>query len=135
MDGQNFQNNQNNQNSNQGYQDYTANMQNQAPPMSQPPTPENKTNVLAIVGMILGIISIIASCCYVWVGIIFGVAGLVCSIMSRKQSKSGMGMAGIICSIIGIVIGVAMTILAAIGLAALGGMEGMEDILSQYGYY
>lgn len=78
--------------------------------------PQKKTNVLAIVGMILGIVSIPA-CCFAWVGCVFGIAGLICSIISFKNGKSGMGIAGVICSILGIIGGIIMTV---VGLAALG---------------
>lgn len=136
MDGQNFQNDQNGQNSNSNYQDYTANVQNQMPPVQNYGQQEpQKTNVLAIVGMVLGILAILVNCCiaYAFVGIILGIAGLVCSILSRKQGKSGMATAGIICSIIGILIAVALTILMAIGFAALQNPE-FQDLMKQYGY-
>lgn len=81
-----------------------------------------KTNALAIVGMILGIISIIAGGCG-WYGLVLGIPGLICSILSRKQGKSGIGVAGIVCSVIGIVIAILMTIFAFIVLSMVGSAD------------
>lgn len=133
MDG-NYQNNQNN---NSNYQDYTSNPQNQVPPVNNYGSPEpKKTNVLAIVGMILGILSILINCCvaYAFVGIVLGIAGLVCSIISRKQGPSGMAVAGIVCSIIGMLIAVVITILMVIGFAALQDPE-MQRLIESYSSY
>lgn len=77
----------------------------------------NQTNVLAIVSLVLGIVAIIAGCCG-WVGILFGIGGIVCAIFANKQSQTGLAKGGLICSIIGIVLGVIMTILGVIGIAS-----------------
>ena len=125
MDEQNM----NNQNDN--YQDYTSQyQQNSYQPEQEPP---KKTNVLAIVGMILGIVSILMGCCG-WYSIIFGIPGLICSILSRKQGKSGMSVAGIVCSIIGIIIGILMTVLAFGVLYILGSSPVYQELLQYYGY-
>lgn len=79
---------------------------------------QKNTNVLAIIGLIAGILSIFGIC-FAWVGCVIGIVGLVCSILSRKQGPSGMSVAGIVCSIIGIVGGIIMTIFAASLLVAL----------------
>lgn len=120
--------NMNNQNNN--YQDYTSQyQQNSYQPQQEPP---KQNNVLAIVGMILGIISILMGCCG-WYSIIFAIPGLICSILSRKQGKSGMAVAGIVCSIIGIIIGVLMTVLAFGMLAIVGSMPEYQELMEQYG--
>lgn len=50
------------------YQDYTANVQPQAATTAPVQQPENKeTNVLAIVSLVLGILSIILGCCTGWI--------------------------------------------------------------------
>lgn len=77
----------------------------------------NQTNVLAIISLVLGILAIIMGCCG-WVGILFGIGGIVCAIFANKQSQTGLAKGGLICSIVGIVLGVIMTILAVIGVAA-----------------
>lgn len=123
MDGNNFgnenvQNNgQNNQNvtsnsqpNNQytNYQDNTANnMYYQAPVDNGV---ENKANGKQIAGLVFGILAICTSCCYGIPGIIFGIVGLILSILGNKESKHGVGIAGLVCSIIGLLCGVAMTI-------------------------
>lgn len=37
---------------------------------------------------------------------ILGIAGLICAIMGNKRSKTGVGTAGMVCSIIGLILGV-----------------------------
>lgn len=50
------------------YQDYTANVQPQAAATAPVQQPENKeTNVLAIVSLVLGILSIVLGCCTGWI--------------------------------------------------------------------
>ncbi len=112
MDGQNFQNEQNSveeqrvQTTN-NYQDYTTNVQTQYTSYNQPAP--KQTNVLAIVSLVFGILSILC-CCSAFIGSILGIVGVICGILAQKQSKSGMAIAGIICSALGIVLGIAMTI-------------------------
>lgn len=64
----------------------------------------------AVTGMILGILSIIM-CCTFWFDIILGIAGLVLSIIGLK-SKQGQGfsIAGICCSIAGMLFAIVMTV-------------------------
>lgn len=94
-----------------------------------------QTNVLAIVGMILGIVSILIGCCSGWYAILIGIPGLICSILSRKQSKTGMAVAGIVCSIIGIIIGILLTVILIGLLAILELYPELFEILESYGYY
>ncbi len=99
MDGNNLGNN---------YQDNTANnTYYQAPPDNGA---ENKANGKQIAGLVFGILAICCSCCYGVPGIIFGIVGLILSIMGNKENKHGIGVAGLVCSIIGLVCGVAMTV-------------------------
>lgn len=93
MDGQNFQND--------NYQDYTANVQ--AQPAAEQPQEQN--NTLAVVSLVLGIVSIITACCC-GIGFVLGIAGIICAVLANKKNKSGIGTAGLICSIIGTVFGV-----------------------------
>ncbi len=99
MDGQNFQNN----------------------PYQQPTPPEGpkKTDALAIVSLVLGIVSIVMSCCYTYLGIALGIGGIICSVMSNKKQKSGLATAGMVCSIIGLVLSVLLLIFSAAILAML----------------
>ena len=122
MSDQNF-----NQTDNNNYQDYNYNQY-------QQPTPEQpkQTNVLAIVGMILGIISILAGCCG-WYSLVLGIPGLICSILSRKQEKSGMSVVGIVCSVIGMIIGILMTIIAFGVIALFATDPSYQKLFQNYG--
>lgn len=123
MDGQNMGNEQNNQTSQySNYQDNTANIPYQAPTESPQ---SNKANTLQIVSLICGIGGIVFGCCTGYVGIVLGIAGLICAILGNKQGKSGVGTGGLICSIIALVISIIILILAVIGWG----------ILQEYGYY
>ncbi len=124
MDGQNFQNGFNNEQNVQGtpvvtpvstpmtetvnvntgsysYQDntaqYGASMYTQSAVVEEPKTPG-----LAIGALVMGIVSIVLSCCC-GSGIIFAIAGLIMAIVANKKQKSGVGTAALICSIVGIV--------------------------------
>ncbi len=132
MDGQNFNNGENtHETQNTGYyQDNTANAQYQTPVYNaQPAEQSSGTNTMAIVSLVLGILSIVLSCCY-GAGVIFGIVGVILAVLSKKQGKSGMGTAGMVCSIIGIVASVIMIILMVIGVAAI-----MDDPSLYYNYY
>ena len=130
MDEQNFQNEQNNmeqnifeqptaeqsgmeQNSadnfNDYYQDYTSAYD------VQPVVENNQAsdnNTLAIVSLVLGIVSIVTGCC--GSGFLFGVGGIICAVFANKKNKSGMGKAGMITSIIGLVLSVIATVVIII---------------------
>ena len=109
------------------YQDYTANVQPQTA-AATPVQPENKdTNVLAIVSLVLGILSIVLGCCTGWIGALFGIGGVICAVFANKQGKTGLAKGGLICSIVGIVLGILITILAVIfSVAMIGsGVYGM----------
>ena len=97
------------------YQDYTANVHPQT--IVEAPKAENKeTNVLAIVSLVLGILSIVLGCCTGWIGALFGVGGIICAVFANKQGKGGL-----ICSIVGIVLGILITILAVVFSVAMIG--------------
>lgn len=109
------------------YQDYTANVQSQAAATAPVQTENKETNVLAIVSLVLGILSILLGCCTGWVGALFGVGGIICAVFANKQGKTGLAKAGLICSIIGIVLGILITILAVVFSVALVG-SGIESM-------
>jgi uncharacterized membrane protein len=66
--------------------------------------------------MILGIISIPLACCG-WGGLLFGIAGAILGYLGRKKADQGLAtnrgqaQAGLICGIIGAVLGVALIVL------------------------
>ena len=98
------------------YQDYASNVQPQVA-VTTPVQPENKdTNVLAIISLVLGILSISG-----WIGALFGIGGIICAVFANKQGKSGLSKAGLICSIVGIVLGILITVLAVVFSMAMVG--------------
>lgn len=74
------------------------------------PPPGNQPNNLAIGSMIVGIFSLI-SCCIPLLQFILGVAGILLVIFSKRGKPwSGFAIAGLVLSIIAILISVAMVI-------------------------
>lgn len=134
MDEQNFGNGQtggdsNNSQSGNYYQDYTANMQQyQAPPQNDGP---RGANGLQVAGLVLGIIGIPASCCY-GIGLVFGIIGLILSLVGNKRNKgSGVGIGGLVCSIIAVVIGMIMAIYYVYFFVVLMNSGTFEEMMQQ----
>ncbi|WP_289033821.1 DUF4190 domain-containing protein, partial [uncultured Arsenicicoccus sp.] len=79
------------------------------------PQPQG-TNVLGIIALILGILSIPLACCGGWPGLIAGIVAIVLGVMGNKKAKQGLvggkglSMAGLILGIIGTVMGIAMLV-------------------------
>ncbi|MCH5343892.1 MAG: hypothetical protein J1E64_07625 [Acetatifactor sp.] len=86
----------------------------------------NQTNVLAIVSLVAGIVSIIGACCFTWLGIIAGIAGIICAVFANKQGKTGLAKAGMICSIVGL----ALCVILIIAALVLGVGLGLADMAS-----
>jgi hypothetical protein len=70
---------------------------------------EKKTNVKAIVSLILGCLSIV--CCCVWyVGMLFGLVAIVLGILAQRDNfvpKSDLAIAGIVVGAVGFALGFA----------------------------
>lgn len=122
---------------NQGnyYQGYNTNQQYQSSYYQQPA--QRKVNVLSVIGLILGILSILANCNLAFFNLIFAVPGLVCSIIGYKQGKSGLSIGGIVCSSIGIVIGIFWVVMLVVGIYFLSNMNSNDlrefmNIIQQY---
>jgi len=62
---------------------------------------------LAIASLIMGIISIVFCCCW-GAGIVFAVPGIFMARSANKKNKTGVGTAGMVCSIIGTVLNACM---------------------------
>ena len=98
--------------------------------MMQTPLP-NATPVL-----VLGIISIVGSCCYGIVGLICGIIALVLAKKSTTQYNANPSAytvaslknvnAGRICAIIGLILSV-LYLIAIIGVIGFFGMEALKD--------
>lgn len=129
MDGQNFNNEQNN-----NYQDYTSNInQYQAPPNDGD---SSGTNGFQIAGLVLGIIGIVTCCCYGIPGIIFGLIGLILAIVGNSKNKgSGVGIGGMVCSIIALIFGIIATIYYGLIIQGMfAGTGPFAEIIEELGY-
>lgn len=78
-----------------------------------------QTDGLAIASLVLGIASIIMTCCITYVAIVLGIVGIVLAVQSNKKQKSGLATAGLVCSIIGIAIAVICIVIALVFGTAL----------------
>lgn len=145
MDNNQNQNPQNNQNQNP-YQNnqnpYQQAPQNQYPNnqyggYNPPPVVPGKSQ--ATVSLVCGIISIV----FCWLGLctwvvgsvialVLGIVGAVMAVKAKKlmpPAQAGMATAGLVCSIVGIVLSVIFTICSIIGYAAAC------SIINEYGRY
>ena len=61
-----------------------------------------------------------------------GIIGLVCSIKGRKEGNSGVNTAGLVCSIVGIILSVIMLIYFIIVGAAVFSALSDPSVLEQY---
>ena len=156
MDEQNYENAQFNQNEFQStgnaqqngsnYQDYT-NVQYQAP-YDYDSGRSDKANGMQIASLVLGILGIPACCCYGIPGVLFGIIGLVLAIIGNQKSRNkGIGIAGLVCSIIAIVFGALASVYYIYVLQAFAPLiqrvidgeityeEMMQELMLEYGAY
>lgn len=96
--------------------------------------PKSEGKALQICALVFGILGIVCCVCYG----IFGVIGLVLSIICLASGKkSGLSIAGLICSILGVILTIVMFV---VGLNAntitnkLQGLEEDTEIVSEYTY-
>ncbi len=78
---------------------------------------------MAVAALILGICSIVFDFIFQWLGILLGVVGIIMGAVARsKTPENGMATGGLVCSIIGTILGI-VTLVACVacvgGLAAL----------------
>ncbi|MBO5373656.1 MAG: DUF4190 domain-containing protein [Lachnospiraceae bacterium] len=82
---------------------------------------------MAIASMILGIVSLVLSCVW-YVSLITGIVSIVLAVMyNKKNGKCGMTTAGIVCSVIGMILAVVLIVLS-VGLLAALGMSGIAEL-------
>ncbi|MCM1192748.1 MAG: hypothetical protein NC123_00655 [Butyrivibrio sp.] len=139
MDEQNYGNQQNGESgtgssSGNYYQDYTANTQQYQPPQNGGP---NKANGMQIAGLVLGILGIPGCCCYGVLGLLLGIIGLILALVGNSKNKgSGIGIAGLVCSIIAIIFGILMTVYFAwyinMVMNSDSFMEMMQEMMEYY---
>lgn len=78
--------------------------------------PKKQTNGFHIASLVCGILSICACCCYGVPAIVLGIAGIVCANLGNRTGRSGVGKAGCICSIVGLVFGAIAVIYSAVAM-------------------
>ena len=100
----------------------------QQPVYQQPVAPDASVpgKALGIVGMILGIISVLFCWwpLYFWLGYVFGLPAIILSCVAKGKAKSvgrknGMATAGFVCSLIALIVA---TVYVMIGLLELMGL-------------
>lgn len=79
-----------------------------------------RSNGKAIAALVLGICSIVFSCLIPILGILLGIVAIVFAVLSNKEGKSNMALAGMITGISGIVIGIIMWIINIVILTSVG---------------
>ena len=93
-------------------------------------------NGLQIASLIIGILSDIC-CCFGFVSITASVAGIILGIIGNKKGKHGVGTAGVICSVIGLILAILLLVLSYLTLVTLPEnindfLEWLVEIESQY---
>lgn len=96
----------------------------------------NEKIAVAVISMILGILSILCCC---WIGmfdLILAIPAVILGILTvtKKWAGKGMAIAGIICGGIGILLCVALIIIALIGggLEEAASNQGVQDLLEEF---
>ncbi|EYT66710.1 MULTISPECIES: DUF4190 domain-containing protein [Curtobacterium] len=74
----------------------------------------NSGNGIAVGSLVLGIVGVVFSFLFVWVGLIASIIGLVLGFVARRRNAGtrGMVLAGIILSVIGLVLSIIFIIVA-----------------------
>lgn len=130
MSEENFNGNVNNDQ--QQYQQYQQPQQNYQQPYQQNYGQQgpDQSNVLPIVAMVLGIVSIVLTCFVsaswsTWLGLACAVAAIVIGAISKKKfGKNAMATAGLVCGIVAIALWVLAIILVLVaGFALVGALS------------
>ncbi|MDQ0716528.1 putative membrane protein [Streptomyces luteogriseus] len=95
-----------------------------------PPAPQNGPGIAA---MVLGIVSCTLFCLYGVVSLVTGILAVVFGIKGRKRAEAGVAtnhgqaQAGLIMGIIGIILGIAVIVLIAVGITAAINSDDYDD--------
>lgn len=91
---------------------------------------------MAVASMVLGIVSIVMLCCSQYISLPCAIIGLILGIMYKKNNgKNGMATAGVVCSIVSLVISILAIIASVVFLGAVGGREGLNELLNELQQY
>ena len=93
--------------------------------VTQGPQQPKKSIGLAVASMVLGIVSVVFCCCFVYISIPCGIVGLILGAISVATKKGGKGMAiaGIVCSIVSLAVAI---------IAAAAGASLYYDMMNSY---
>ncbi len=123
MNDQNNGFDQNNGQNNNGYNPYDVR------PEGYYGTPElerrQKSNgMLALLSMIFGIASLVMSCCCFFISPALGIAAIVLAACAKREEGAwnGFAVTGLVCGILGLIMGLAVIMFYALGIA-LGMLE------------
>lgn len=110
------------------YQDNTSSAAQYQAPQNEGP---GKANGMQIASLVLGIRGIPACCCY-GLGFLLGVVGLILAILGNKKNKgSGIGIGGLVCSIIAMIFGILAIIYFAVFIMGMMGAGSYADMVQQ----
>lgn len=91
---------------------------------------------MAVASMVLGIVSIVMLCCSQYISLPCAIIGLILGIIYKKNNgKNGMATAGVVCSIVSLVISILAIIASVVFLGAVGGREGLNELLNELQQY
>jgi len=102
--------------------------------MNTPVQSEKKdSSGFAVASLVLGIISLLPICC---VNLITAILAFIFGLISLKSSKKGLAIAGIVLSIIAVLIAVVTIIFTFIGMAATSEIDYFfNDLYDEFMYY
>lgn len=76
---------------------------------------------MAVASLVLGICSIVFDFILWWLGMILGIVGVILGAVARsKNPENGMATGGLVCSIIGTILGIITLVACAACLSSLG---------------
>lgn len=84
---------------------------------------------MGVASLILGIVSVVLALFFSgfgWLASILGLVGIILGAIARKQAKTGVATAGLVLSIIGLVLGMLLYIAC---VACIGGLAGAAGAL------
>lgn len=94
---------------------------------------------MAIGALVVGIFAILCCCCN-YLSIVLGIVGILLAVFSKPKNGNfeGVAMGGLICSIVGLVLGLILTIVGVVNMNSSGYanymdtyMEYMEEIMDE----
>lgn len=79
---------------------------------------------MAVASLVLGICSIVFDFFIWWIGLILGVVGIILGAVARsKTPENGMATGGLVCSIIGTILGIITLVACAACLSSIGALS------------